>query len=257
MHRLLYSLLFLLSCMSIQKRQARIDPLSDAWAVATQAWSARAGAEGVEVARAGLEAVLKLSPRDMRAMGLLARLEWTLGHQAERTPGALSPLVHYRNSLEQAYTCLQADPGFNATLTATDGWPEASALSTLPPAASPCLIWAVAATLDLSELRGPGADLAVEDVLPLHRRATLLDVADEEGWLSWLSGRIALRHQEPEKARAAFRAALAHAPGNRLFYLTLSSAFPDPPLPPFQPPAPDPLSWENKIFSRYKIAESG
>ncbi len=250
MHSIFYSFFLLLSCVSMQKRQARIDPRAEAWAAAMAAWDARAEPEGAEAARTSLEAVLKLSPRDMGAMALLARLEWTLGHEAERSPGALSPLAHYRNSLEMAYTCLQADPGFNAALTATDGWPEASALSTLPPAAAPCLTWTVAATLDLTALRGPGAALAVEDVLPLYRRAVFLDTTDADGWLSWLGGRIALRQQEPEEAQAAFRAALARAPGNRLFYIALSSAFPDPSLPAFQPPSPDPLAWENSIFHR-------
>lgn len=256
--------LLLLAACRTGRRQTRADPRAEAWKIAEAAWADRAAPDGPDRARLALEAVLEIAPRDMGAHARLARLEWTLGNAAARGQDTATPLQRYRNSLEWGYACLQASAGFSAALTATDGWPTRAALNTLLPAAAPCLAWIVAATLDLHALRGDGAMLAVDQIRPLHERATRLAQDDADGtaidqetrgWIRWLSGRLALAARDPA-ALTDLRAACRLVPGLLPFRDTLARASPGEPPEPFAPPDPDPFAWENRIWAA-PVADTG
>lgn len=248
---LLSSLLLCSACATLHPTQKAPTPLSLAWAEAERALAARGNPGGVAAAQAALAAVLKIAPHDQRAMGWQARLEWSLftAANAGLPQDALSAKAHLLNALEAAYTCLQSEPSFNASLSAHHGQMTADTLLNVDHEAGDCLIWAMAATLDMTLERGPGAQLSAQEVSPILIRLSVLEPTDPEGWQAWLHAKLAKIEGQQDIAEKSIHQAITKSPGNLLFYATAMTITPTgtPMGPPPEPATPDPLMWENQI----------
>lgn len=241
------SSLLLFSCATLHPTQKAPTPLALAWAEAEKALAARGNPGGVLAAQDALAAVLKLSPHDQRAMGWQARLEWSLftAANAGLPQDELSAKAHLLNALEAAHACLQSEPSFSASLNAHHGQMTAETLLSIDAEGGSCLIWAMAATLDMTLERGPGAELSAQEVSPILIRLSVLEPADPEGWQAWLHAKLAKIEGQQDVAEKSIHQAIAKSPGNLLFYataMTITSMGPPP-----EPASPDPLSWENQI----------
>lgn len=245
-------LFLLLGCGLGDHHRIKVDPKVESWNAAQAAFEERAEEGGAARARTALDAAIEADPRNLPARGLRARLEWTYGFAAEvgLPEDEVSARAHYINAAEIANACLQKDPAFNAALAAAHGNFTAYGLAALPPEAVPCLTWGAAATLSLTQLRGPGAVLALWNTPLLLRRAMLLDPTDKEGWLNWLEGQQALFSEppDPKTGAALLRKASLANPSMALFrlYLPAESRSDLPAI-----PNASPNDWENRLAAAW------
>lgn len=136
--------------------------------------------------------------------------------------------------LGEAYgwRCLLASPGFGAAARARGFQVTRDAVSTLGRDDVPCLAWTVANGLDRVALRGLGAALELEPLGLLVDRLRALAPTAEGGVGFWAASRQRLLNPlasdtRRAEARALLVAAVAVAPGFRIWAADLAAAFPD------------------------------